>query len=244
MIEVSSVEIKWYQTWWGKALAFLTVLVVVALVGLAGLVVKYWWTITHGGGDQLAEQIGLGDTTGKANLLAIRREVEDNKKPYLGSASAPNAIVEFVDFKCPNCKAAAPILHQVLQKYGDKVKLIIRHFPVESTHPGASRLSEVAVCAHEQGNFWWFYDYFYQNQDQIGEVITASDISGWVNAAGLDPFKFNQCLGSGRARIEVNKDYALGVKYNFLGTPTFFVNGVKVGGVPSFQAWDKVLKTL
>lgn len=237
--------VGWLKTWWGKFFLALIAMGVLSLLVLSGLIGYYWWKINHGEAEDLGKKIGVIDNSVAFQANArIRSEVEISNRPYIGSLSAPIVIVEFVDFKCPYCRMAAPILKQVLDKYSNKVRLVIRNFPVESIHPGASRLGEVAMCADEQGKFWFMHDYFYEHQDNIGADITTDDIYVWSDLAGMNKKLLDQCLASGRARIIVNQDYTVGFKQGILGTPTFFVNGVKVEGVPSFQSWDNYLKTL
>src|SRR5213080_2792199 len=50
--------------------------------------------------------------------------------PSLGRAEAPVTLVEFSDFQCPFCQSAAPTLKEVEQKFGDKVRIVYRQFPL------------------------------------------------------------------------------------------------------------------
>ena len=78
-----------------------------------------------------------------------------------GSATAPVTVVEFSDFHCPFCKRVQPVVTQLLAKYGDKVRLVYKDFPLDSLHPQARAASEAARCAGEQGKFWEFHDKVY-----------------------------------------------------------------------------------
>ena len=72
--------------------------------------------------------------------------------PSIGSASAPVTLVEFSDFQCPFCQRVAPTLKQVKEKYGDKVRVVWKDFPLTQIHPQAFKAGEAAHCAADQGS--------------------------------------------------------------------------------------------
>lgn len=78
--------------------------------------------------------------------------------PFKGGEKAAVTIVEFSDFHCPFCKRVVPTLAQLESKYGEKIKLVFRDFPIEGLHPGATKAHEAARCANEQGKFWPYHD--------------------------------------------------------------------------------------
>ncbi len=80
-----------------------------------------------------------------------------------GSATAPIKIVEFGDFQCPYCVSAYPTLKALEEKYGDKISLEFRSYPLPF-HPYAQKASEAAECAGEQGKFWEMHDRMYEAQ--------------------------------------------------------------------------------
>src|SRR6476646_2807628 len=73
--------------------------------------------------------------------------------PVRGDAKAPVTIVEFTDFQCPSCAALQPILEEVLKAYGDKVRLVVRDFPL-TMHANARKAAEAADAANAQGKFF------------------------------------------------------------------------------------------
>jgi hypothetical protein len=75
-----------------------------------------------------------------------------------GNPKAPIMIVEFSDYQCPYCHQAEPTVAQVLAKYGDKVSLSYRDFPLTSIHSQAMISAEASRCALEQGKFWEYHD--------------------------------------------------------------------------------------
>ncbi|KKU27308.1 MAG: Periplasmic thiol:disulfide interchange protein DsbA [Candidatus Magasanikbacteria bacterium GW2011_GWA2_46_17] len=183
----------------------------------------------------------VGDNRAQARTVN-RRELEAVDAHFLGNASAPITIVQFLDFKCPNSKAAAPIIRRLAQKYGSKAKIVIRHFPAESIHPGATQLSELAHCAYLEGDFWGMYDLLFQEQDNLSARLNPEDIGRLAAQVGLDGEKVKACMRAGRAKVAVNRDYADGYKFGVVGTPTFFVNGDRVQGIVPWEVWEGFLK--
>ena len=88
----------------------------------------------------------------------VRAEVSTEGAPFRGAAAAPVTIGEFQDFHCPFCKRVQGTIGELLARYGDKVKVVHRDFPIDQIHPQARKLHEAARCANEQGKFWAFHD--------------------------------------------------------------------------------------
>jgi len=244
MEEGAQPKSRWYQTWWGTTLAGFGGLVAAFIIVVAATTVSYWWQISHGDSKTLQERFGAGftaSTQGSGAAKIDRAKLETLDDPFLGRPGAPIVIVEFVDFKCPNCKAAAPIIHQVADNYGSKVKIIVRDFPAESLHPGTTFFSQLAYCAGQQKHFWQMHDVFYNDQDTLPEALAPEDIKALADRAGVDAAALSSCANSAEAVRKVKNNYFAGISFGVRGTPTFFINGEKVEGVISFEEWKRYL---
>lgn len=238
---------RWYQTGWGIAVLGVVGLLTVGAIVFSAVTIKFWWQIKQGNGNLLAQQVYSGFDRQKESTpgeKVDRAVLEYGDFPTLGNPNAPITIVLFGDFRCPNTKNAWPILQRLLGQYGQKVKLIYRHFPGESIHPGANKLSQVGVCAHMQGNdkYWGVHSYFFNKQSELPTYLAAEDLATLAQETGLDLSKLNECLGSPNALVKINRDYADGVRFGVAGTPTFFINGQKIEGVIPWAAWDGFVK--
>ncbi|PWG73357.1 hypothetical protein DF186_23485, partial [Enterococcus hirae] len=78
----------------------------------------------------------------------FRVEVAEAGAPAHGPEGAPVTLIEFSDFDCPYCARVAPTLDQVMENYGDKVRVVFRQFPLHSLHPNAQKAAEASLCAH------------------------------------------------------------------------------------------------
>jgi len=234
---------SWYKTWRGITIIVACCLFLSVFLAVGLLTLRYKQLIKQGFGDELKKNI-YGQVQVDPKITTARAELENIERPYLGAKDAELVIVEFVDFKCPVCKEQEQILRKVVGKFGQKVKLVIRNFPIESLHPGASKLAELAYCANEQGAYWMAHDYIFANQDSLTQNLTAENISAFVKEIGIDGTKLNACLVSDKTKIEVNRDYTTGYKYGIAGTPTFFINSQKIQGNVPFENWETIINAV
>jgi len=165
-----------------------------------------------------------------------RVSVDPGDSPRYGDAGAPVEIIEFSDFQCPYCIRGAETLNQVKEKYGDKVTIVYRHFPLPM-HDRAHRAAEASECANEQGKFWEYHDALFANQ----RAMTEEDLSGYAQASGLDLTKFTECLASGRHVATVDQDMKDGENAGMSGTPGFFINGIFLGGALPIEKFSEVI---
>jgi len=145
--------------------------------------------------------------------------------PSLGPEAAPVTIVEFSDFQCPFCARVVATLKQVREKYGDKVRLVFRQFPL-SFHPHAAKAAEASLCAHEQGKFWDMHEAMFANQ----QALYPEQLKAKAAELGLNAESFNQALDSGKYAGAVEADLAAGQSAGVSGTPAIFINGRFVNG--------------
>jgi protein-disulfide isomerase len=168
----------------------------------------------------------------------FRVEVAIDGFPFQGPAKGPVTIVEFSDFHCPYCKRVQATLAQILAKYGDKVKLVYRNYPIDSLHPGARKAAEAAQCANEQGKFWPYHDKLYAG----GTDVSSEKLKALAEEAKLDLSAFDQCLTSRKHQAAVQKDVEEATRLGVTGTPAFFINGRLVSGSQPLETFVRVIE--
>ncbi|MFL6259597.1 MAG: thioredoxin domain-containing protein [Thermoanaerobaculia bacterium] len=145
--------------------------------------------------------------------------------PAKGPASAPVTIVEFSDFQCPFCSRLTPTLAEVEKKYGDKVRLVFRQYPLPF-HQNAQKAAEASLCAADQGKFWELHDAMFGNQGELG----VDQLKAKAASLGLNADKFNKCLDSGEKAAAIQADVKAGSAAGVSGTPAMFINGRFING--------------
>lgn len=174
----------------------------------------------------------LAQTPATAPEEAAPVKLNLENQPSFGPADAPVTIVEFGDFECPSCRAEAPVLRQLMPDlYPGKFRVVFKDFPLETIHPWARAASDAARCIFRQNPqaFWKFYDWDYDNQDEITVENLKSKVLAWAAGNGVNAADLGRCIDSKATDAEVAQNISEGRALGVRGTPTVFVNGRKAG---------------
>lgn len=150
--------------------------------------------------------------------------IDTGGEPFRGKFDAPVTIVMFTDFQCPACAAVYPVLKQTADGYGEKVRLVVRDFPLVNLHENAFAAAVAANAAYAQGKFFEYKELLYQNQERLDR----ESLKQYAARIGLNLERFTLDLEDQKLAAEVRRDMADGKRHGITGTPTVFVNGVKV----------------
>jgi protein-disulfide isomerase len=160
--------------------------------------------------------------------------------PVLGQEDAPVTFAVFGDYQCSYTNQFfEEVLPQLKESYIDtgKVKLAYKHFPT----PEESKIAaEASLCAHDQGKFWPFVSLVLENREEWSQEGNMN-FDKYANEIGLDENTFSDCLDQHSHRIHVEEDYNEGNELGVSGTPTFFINGMKIEGLIPFEKFKDVL---
>jgi len=162
-----------------------------------------------------------------------------SEQPSKGPKDALVTIVEFSEFQCPFCARVLPTTKQVVDTYGDKVRIVWRNNPL-SFHNNAAPAAAVAMEAYAQGGsdkFWEVHDTLFANQKALGRP----ELEGYAEKAGLDSAKVKKALDEGTHKKAIDADQAMATQLGARGTPYFFVNGRQLRGAQPFAAFQKVI---
>ena len=154
--------------------------------------------------------------------------------PRFGPDDAKVTIVEFLDPECESCRAAFPMVKQILAENEGDVRLIVRYFPLHNNSVLAAHATE---AAGEQGKYWEMQELLFVNQPAWGERQTPQTelFLQYATELGLDIAAFTEVLNSNKYADKVQRDQQDGEALGVRGTPTFFVNGqnVSISELPS-----------
>lgn len=220
----------WYSKWWG------IVIIVVGVLLLAMIVASTLYIAQVR--DRLQNRELNFQNGGGLSNTAMNDIVSDDD-PAIGPIDAPITIVEFSDFQCPYCAQAAPVVQEIINRYGDQVRFVFRDFPLEDIHPDSVTAALAAACAHEQGKFWEYHDILFENQS----ALSVADLKRYGVRVGVNSIEFNTCLDNGTYFSEVQNDFTDGLAAGVTATPTFFVNGTVLKGVPSVGMFEQIIAT-
>ncbi len=195
----------------------------------------------------LAAVIGLNLPASGSNLdfTALAPETLSLTRWAKGNEEAKIILTEFSDFQCPACGAYYPIMKKVAEDFGDRVKFSYRHFPLKDIHPNSELAARVAEEAGLQGKFWEMHDVIFENQELWSASTNARQMFlTYAGVIGLDADRLEADIDSPEVADKVESDYQTGFTLQVFGTPTFFLNGVKLTPNPrSYDEFKIILET-
>lgn len=162
------------------------------------------------------------NTTQPTNQAAKTITLKDIKSTdhIRGGKDAKITIIEFSDTECPFCKRFHTTMLEVAKAYGNKIKWVYKHAPLDS-HPKAATEAEAAECAADLGGnvaFWKFLDRLYDITPSNNGLDLAK-LPEIATFAGLDKTKFEACLKSGKHKQVVSGHLQEAVAAGMSGTP-------------------------
>ncbi len=166
-------------------------------------------------------------------------KVPVDKSPIKGNPNALVTIIEFSDFQCPYCKKIEPALKGVMDKYGDKVRLIWKNEPLPF-HPRAEPAAEVAMEAKaEKGDagFWAAHDKLFDIQPKLDDA----DLENAAKDLGLNMDKVRDAMKNHKWKALIDSDSDTGEDFKASGTPHFFINGRRLVGAQPQEKFDKII---
>lgn len=180
-----------------------------------------------------------GSAAAPANAdAATRYEVTEAGNPAIGPENAPVTIIEFSDYQCPYCKRWYDTVNaRLLADYAGRIRFVYRDLPLSSIHPEAQAAAEAANCAGEQNAYWPYHDALFSAKYGLSHDAYIQ----YASELGLDVNSFNTCVTERRYQDEVNSDASVGASMGLNGTPTFFVNGLKVVGSQPFEVFQQII---
>ncbi|RSN61262.1 disulfide bond formation protein DsbA [Amycolatopsis sp. WAC 04182] len=157
-------------------------------------------------------------------------------------AGSKVTVVEFLDLECEACGAAFPGVERLRAEYGDRVTFVLRYFPIPS-HQNAELAARAVEAAGKQGKLEPMYRLMFEKQPEWGDqqVSHRGTFLGFARELGLDLQAFETALDDPVTLGRVLADRTDGANIGVEGTPTFFVNGVKFPGSPSYQGLKAVI---
>lgn len=161
----------------------------------------------------------------------VLRDVDEDRDHIRGGKDAKVTFVTYTDLECPFCKRFHDTMTEVMQKYGDDVRMVYRQFPIDQLHAQARPEALATECAAEQGKFWEFTDIIFK-ETPSNDGLDLTKLPEYAKQAGVkDAAKFASCLETKKFAARVQEDEADGQGAGAQGTPYSIIigpNGEKV----------------
>jgi len=137
-----------------------------------------------------------------------------------GNADSEITVIEYSDFECPFCARFHPTMKQVMDEYGDQVKWVYRHFPLDQIHPKARPAAIASECVARLGGedaFWKFADAVFEDQTKL------SDLSALARSVDVSGSSYENCINDEIVGSIVEEQYQGGIGAGITGTPGNFI---------------------
>jgi protein-disulfide isomerase len=171
-------------------------------------------------------------------------KLKTDGQPGFGPATAAVTLVVFSDFECPFCKEEASVLRgNVAMTFPDKVRVYFKDFPLDSIHPWARTASIAGRCVFKQNPaaFWDYFDWAYQNQEQITADNISAKMQQFAMDKNLDGVQLGRCVDTKATEPEVDRNVADGHALQVSATPTVYLNGRKLEGGVQWQVLEQLI---
>ena len=155
------------------------------------------------------------------DILDLADDVDPARDHIRGAHDALVTLVEYGDFECPYCGRAERVVRELLASFGDDLRYVWRHLPLNDVHSGAQLAAEAAEAAAAQGLFWELYDVLLAHQGTLDPAA----LRGYAQELPLDVERFWEELRHHEHAPRVAEDVASADASGVSGTPSFFING-------------------
>jgi Na+/H+ antiporter NhaA len=171
--------------------------------------------------------------------LKLIRPVDPDRDHIRGNPDASLTLVEYGDYECPFCSRATGSIDEVRAHFGEDLRYVWRHLPLERVHPRAFDAARAAEAAGLQGKYFEMGIQLFEHQDDL----EWSDIYRYAVAIGCDIERFDHDVRVDPSKVlhRVQDDAQDAELMDLNSTPTFFVNGKRHKG-----PWDSasLIRTL
>ena len=154
-------------------------------------------------------------------ILDLEDDVDPARDHIRGPHDAPVTLLEYGDYQCPFCGQAEVAIRELLDSFGDDLRYVWRHLPLNDVHANAQVAAEAAEAAADQGVFWEMHDCLLSHQDELAPA----DLTRHAQVLDLDIDTFWTAVHERRHATRIADDVASADRSGVSGTPTFFING-------------------
>ncbi len=181
---------------------------------------------------------------GVAGCAALAQEVDLSEVGHtLGEADAPIAVVEFGDFACGACALFHDTTWPELEReYVQTGRIVWRHVPFVLGFRRGDDATKAAECAAVQDEYWGMHDRLFGEQDEWKEGRRHKEVFfRYAEELGLDGEAFRECYDKNRGKDRTKQANRAAKDLGIRATPTFFIDGFRVQGALSVEAFAALL---
>ncbi len=157
--------------------------------------------------------------------------------PVRGPKDALVTMVVFSDFQCPFCKRVEDTLKQVVEAYGNDLRIVWKDNPLPF-HPRAkpsATLARLAYLKKGDKGFWDAHDQLFASNPKLED----DDLKGIADKVGISWDEVKKDIDSSKFADKFDASIELASDLQARGTPHFFINGVRLSGAQPLESFKK-----
>ena len=215
-----------------------SVLKYIIIIGLAAIILAFF-ALRGDKVDRIDVPVGANDAIiGDVNANVTVIEFTDFSCPFCAAANGYNQeSINYLKSRNPSWEAPVPKIYDEYVKTG-KARIVVKY---AFGHTGGKPAQNVAWCLYEQSpdKYWNFYHEAFANQNDVENIEKMKTLA---QQNGANSGQLQICLDSKKYESRFNEQTLQGMNAGVQGTPTFFVNGMKLEGAVSYSDFQKVIE--
>lgn len=194
-----------------------------------------------------------GGSVPRQRASANRTQNSSLERLSIGNPEAPVTIIEYTDFKCPECnkwheQAGAEIRRDFVET--GRARLVMRPYPTFGEDAGLALYG--AYCAAAQQQFGPYYNTLFSHMWQMyykdgsyeqaaKPTFTPELLASLARTAGLDHTAYQACLQDKTYERDYNAAMHSAAADEVQGTPTVIIGGRKIVGNQPYSLYKTLL---
>lgn len=173
-------------------------------------------------------------------------------KLTIGNPEAQVSVVEYADYKCPNCNRFSRTTEtELFEKYSDdQLNIEVRQTPIIG--PDSANAARGAYCANDQGifekyhqnvlNFMW--DNYYSSSNFAAEfetILTTDKLAELIANEDINTEEFKSCVNSDKYNPALDRDLLAAADDGVRGTPGFAIGGQSFVGLQPLSVFSALI---
>lgn len=163
------------------------------------------------------------------SVPSLSRPVDEHDH-VLGPEPASVTLIVYGDYECEHTRPTHHAIKRIMQRMGDRLRLVFRHFPLVAIHKHAQAAAEASEAAAAQGRFWEMHDRLFADENLEMDAILEH-----AEEIGLDTDRFERELKEHTYAQRVHEDVESGIQSGVGSTPTIFINEMLYSGPLDFD---------
>jgi len=174
----------------------------------------------------------------KEKIEELRKNIEGNY--YIGPEMASITIVAWIDFQDKYSARAAELFNDLLRKYPEDLKIVIKNYPL-SSHRQARRAALYSMAAGRQGKYWKMFNKIFINYVKL---ISDEDLPyQYAKELGLDMDQLEKDMQDPTLVSSLNNDIneMKNAGFDKISVPKILINGTEPAGGRSLENYSKII---